>query len=314
MLKRNPFYRGDRPANVDQVVLTFSEATRPAWSPSSRTGSTTASPVLRDACRNVWPRGTASTGPAGSSSSVPRSGPAFVAFNHDRPAFKGPGQIPLEKAINYAIDRPEIARKFGYLGGKRTDQLLPPALARPASIYPLEGADPATARKWLARATIKPTTLVLYADNTSQGVAIAQTLVHDLKQIGIDVQVKYFFVNALAAKVATRGEPFDLALSGWIADYADPASFFVPLLYRGSGAQGVNLDDPRVDRRIEAANRLSGEARRKAWADLDVDLMRDNPPWAPLVHNQTRTFVSRSTGCVLDHPLYSFDIAAACKK
>ncbi len=207
-----------------------------------------------------------------------------------------------------------MARTFGYLGGKRTDQMLPPALARPASIYPLEGADPATARKWLARATIKPTTLVLYANNTPQGVALAQTLVHNLKQIGIDVQVKYFYFNVVAAKIATPGEPFDLALSGWIADYGDAAGFFVPLLYRGSGVSGVNLDDPRVNARIEAANRLTGEARRKAWADLDVDLMRDNPPWAPLVHNQIRTFVSRSTGCVLDHPVYSFDIAAACKK
>jgi hypothetical protein len=32
------------------------------------------------------------------------------------------------------------------------------------------------------------------------------------------------------------------------------------------------------------------------------------------VNNQRRTFVSRSTGCVLEHPLYDFDIAAACKK
>ena len=82
----------------------------------------------------------------------------------------------------------------------------------------------------------------------------------------------------------------------------------------GSGAQGVNLRRPTVNERIEAANRLSGEARRKAWADLDVDLMRDNPPWLPLVHNQIRTFVSQSLGCFLDHPLYRFDIAAACKK
>ena len=125
----------------------------------------------------------------------PSLGIFFVAFNHDRPAFRGPGQIPLAKAINYAIDRPAMARRFGYLGGRPTDQLLPPALARSASIYPLE-ADPATARKWLARATIKPSTLVLYADNTSRGVAIAQTLVSNLKQIGLDVQVKYFFFNA----------------------------------------------------------------------------------------------------------------------
>ena len=311
VLKRNPFYRGDRPANVDQVVLTF----------ATYEGCVVAVEQNRiDYCfpgiEQVPQRLAERYGinrPGGQFFVSPSLWITFVAFNHDRPAFNGPGQIPLAKAINYAIDRPEMARQFGYLGAKRTDQLLPPALARPASIYPLQGADPATARKWLARATIKPSTLVLYANNTPQGVAIAQTLVYNLKQIGIDVQVKYFFLNALVARVATRGEPFDLALSGWIPDYGDAASFFVPLLYRGGG-QGVNLDDPRVDRRIEAANRLTGEARRRAWADLDIDLMRDNPPWAPLVNNQIRTFVSRSTGCVLRHPLYVFDIAAVCKK
>jgi len=42
--------------------------------------------------------------------------------------------------------------------------------------------------------------------------------------------------------------------------------------------------------------------------------MRDNPPWAPFVHTQNRILVSRSTGCVLSHPVYGFDIAAVCKK
>ncbi len=127
---------------------------RPACSPSSRTGSTTASSAASSAgrCSGRWPRSTASTDPAGSSSSAPSLTTWFIAFNHDRPAFKGPGQIPLKKAINYAIDRPELARTLGYLAGKRTDQMLPPALARAESIYPLEGAEPATARKWLARA------------------------------------------------------------------------------------------------------------------------------------------------------------------
>ena len=40
----------------------------------------------------------------------PALGAWFIAFNHDRPAFDGPGQIPLKKAINYAIDRPELTR------------------------------------------------------------------------------------------------------------------------------------------------------------------------------------------------------------
>ena len=139
-------------------------------------------------------------------------------------------------------------------------------------------------------------------------------LVSNLKQIGIDLQVKYFDVNVLAEKARTRGEPFDLVLDGWAADYADAAGFFVQLLSRGGSSGGANLDDPRINGRIAAANRLTGEARRKAWADLDVDLMRNNPPWAPFVHTQARTFVSKGVGCVVDHPVYGFDLAAVCKK
>ena len=61
-----------------------------------------------------------------------------------------------------------------------------------------------------------------------QGVRQAQILALNLKQIGIDVQVKYFFVTALVARVATRGEPLDLALSGWLADYARSGQLLRP--------------------------------------------------------------------------------------
>jgi hypothetical protein len=68
-----------------------------------------------------------------------------------------------------------------------------------------------------------------------------------------------------------------------------------------------------VTARIDAASRLSGTARRKAWADLDADLMRTDPPWAPISHRTTRTFVSRSYGCFV-YNFYGPDLAAACKK
>ena len=311
LLKRNPYYSGNRPANVDQVVWTFNSfetcllAVEQDRIDYCYPGI---SRVPRDLAERYGinrPDGQFFVGPA----------PAtwYLAFNHDRPAFRGPGQIALKKAINYAIDRPELARAFGYLGGKRTDQMLPPALARAESIYPLAGSDYATARKWLRRAKHQPSDLVLYADNSPLGVALSQIIVFNIDRIGIDVHVKYFDINALADKVATRGEPFDLHLLGWIIDYPDGAGFFVPLLSRGAG-HGVNLDDARIQHRIDEANRLTGEARRKAWADLDVDLMRDNPPWAPFVHPETRTFVSKSTGCVFVHAVLSFDIAAVCKK
>ena len=318
VLKRNPYYRGDRPANVDEVVVTVGESPEACLlaAEQDRIDNCFISPIV-----GVYRRLAEQYGinrPGGQFFVGPSLSTWFIHFNHDRQAFKGPGQIALKKAINYAIDRPELARAFGYLGGRRTDQILPPALGRGASIYPLQGADPATARKWLARARFKPQTLVLYAANRRLGVTLAQVLRFNLNQIGIDLEVKYYDPNTGREKAGTRGEPFDLFINGWTPDYPDPAGLFLPLLNPDLRPTGnVNYSyfkDARVSARIEAANRLGGAARRKAWADLDADLMRNDPPWAPIIHSTNVTFVSRSYGCFLDHPVYNFDIAAACKK
>ena len=321
VLKRNPYYRGSRPANVDEVV----------WrTDASREACLTA--VQQDAvdhCVHFSIPPTAYRAlaeqyginrPGGQLFVSPGLTTWFLVFNHDRPAFQGRGQIPLKKAINFAIDRPELTRPFGYLAGRRTDQLLPPALgAHVRGIYPLGGPNLAAARHWLEQARVPPTKLVLYASNSPTQVTIAQVVAFELGQLGIDVEVKYFDAVTLLERVSTRGEPFDLHLNGWAADYADGGSFLEPILNgKDLGPTGnVNLsyfDDPATNARIEAATRLTGEARRQAWADLDADVMRTNPPVAPIIHTNNRAFISKSFGCFLFHPLYGVDIAAACKK
>ena len=137
--------------------------------------------------------------------------------------------------------------------------------------------------------------------------------------IGIEVEVKYFEQLTQVRKIGTRGEPFDVAMNAWTTDYVDPAGYFEPLLNgvnigRTGNLNSAYFDDARVNARIAAAGRLRGEARRRAWADLDVDLMRDNPPWAPIFHPNQRAFVSKSFGCFVLHPLNGVSIAAACKK
>ena len=60
---------------------------------------------------------------------------------------------------------------------------------------------------------------------------------------------------------------------------------------------------------------MTGPARQQARIDLDADLMRTNPPWAPVFHRTSVDFVSASFGCFLSHPVYkSVDLAVACKK
>jgi len=319
VLKRNPYYRGDRPANVEEVV----------WRTAVSREECLAA-VQQDVLDHCVHFSTPATAwrPLAEQYGVNKGrlfvspGPAtwFLVFNHDRPAFRGRGQIPLKKAINYAIDRPALTRPFGYLAGRRTDQLLPPALgARVASIYPLGGSNIAVARRLLQQVRSRPTRLVLYMSNSPTQVTIAQSVALDLGRLGIDVEVKHFDAEILVQRLGTRGEPFDIALNGWAADYGDAGSFLEPILNGKDLGPTGNLnvsyfDDPQTNARIEAASRLTGEARRKAWADLDVDLMRDNPPVAPIIHINTRAFISKSFGCFLMHPFYGVDIAAACKK
>jgi ABC-type transport system substrate-binding protein len=321
VLRRNRFYRGGRPANVDQVVWTIGVSVE---------GCRLATEQDRiDYCVLTPLPGTNTYRELAARYGINRPGgqlffdtvlnTQFFAFNHDRKAFKGRGQIALKKAINYAIDRPALARAFGYLGARRTDQLLPPALGRDESIYPITGADPAAARKLIARARFKPSRLVLYAWNRGFGFAAAEVFKFDLQQIGIDVDVKYFDPGQVYERAGIRGEPFDVVQTGWAIDYADAEAYFDPLLNgRNLGTTGNTntsyFDEPRISARIAAASRLPGEARRKAWANLDVDLMRNDPPWAPFVHWATRDFVSPSFGCYLFQPVYWLDIAAACKK
>jgi ABC-type oligopeptide transport system substrate-binding subunit len=232
-----------------------------------------------------------------------------VAFNHTRPAFAGPGQIPLKRAINYALDRPELARSFGYLAARRTDQLLPPPLARNVSLYPIKGQDLTAARRELARAEDKPERLVLYWRTTDQ--AAARVVAFNLGQLGIDVVVKYFETNFLEEKLETRGEPFDLYVEAWGWDYVDGGGFFVPL-HKWRPLAGHR----RYAAAIRAVDSVRGDAlRAAAWADLDVELMRDDPPRASFVHGMIRFFLSPSFGCFMQNPVTSgVNLIAACKK
>jgi ABC-type oligopeptide transport system substrate-binding subunit len=315
VLRRNPFYRGNRPANVDQVVwttgVTVEECQRAVEEDRADFCGEPGAP------RGAYPALAGRYGinrPGGQLFVRPRPATWFLVFNNERPSFRGPGQIPLKKAINYAIDRPALTRAFGFLAGKRTAQMLPPVLARRANVYPLGGADAVTARRWYQRARLKPTTLVLYAWAIPPAVEAAEVLRFNLKQLGIELDVRFLEPFTVIEKARIPGEPVDLVMNAWAADYTDGATFFVPLLARGGSANVGNVDDPAIDRRIAATNRLAGEARRRAWSDLDADLMRDDPPWAPFMHLNMRTLVSRSLGCFVDHPLYRVDIAAVCKK
>jgi ABC-type transport system substrate-binding protein len=324
VLERNRFYKGGRSANVDHVVYTVGpgqEACRQAVEQDELDWCEFLSDTdYRDIAALYG-----LNRPNGRFFFNPTLATGYFAFNHDRPAFKGRGQIPLMKAINWAIDRPALVRVSGYLGGERTDQILPPAMGREASIYPTGGVDEeslAEARALLAKASFKPKSLVLYAATSPSFFPIwAQIFQFNMKRLGIDVEIKYFgTAGAMFAAAGVRRAPFDVVTGRWSVDYADPSTYFDPLLNGDNITPTGNtniayFDRPEYNRAIERIDRLTGLARRKAWADLDVEMMRDDPPWAPFLNGARADFISRSYGCYVLQPVIGrLDIAAACKK
>jgi hypothetical protein len=94
---------------------------------------------------------------------------------------------------------------------------------------------------------------------------LAQVVHDNLAAIQIDVQPQFFPVPEFFGRIATPGEPWDLALPAWNADYADPWDFIDVLLNGknapGAGGSDINygsFDDPTFNqRRATKRTRLS---------------------------------------------------------
>ena len=67
----------------------------------------------------------------------------FVRMNTSQPLFKN--NPKLKQAVNHAIDRPAMVRQHGFLGGGRTDQILPVGMPgyKDWNLYSLKAASPA---------------------------------------------------------------------------------------------------------------------------------------------------------------------------
>jgi peptide/nickel transport system substrate-binding protein len=292
LVVRNPYYRGGRAATVEQIAYTFGNAL--------------------EASRLRLENGDADLGSfpvAASAELVQKYGLnkgrffvrkslafTYLVLNHDRPLFRG--NTKLKQAVNHAIDRPHLARQHGFLGGARTDQILPPGMPgfRDWNIYSLKRADPDRARE-LARGNLRGGKGVFYSSSTGTGPTIAQVVQYNLRQIGLDLEIRLFERVVQHAKMATRGEAFDIGLESWAADYPDPSNF-VNVLLSGSSIgpeHNQNLayfDDPVFNERMRRAALLEGDERYETFGLLERDLMSRAAPLAPYVNPTARVLVS----------------------
>jgi ABC-type oligopeptide transport system substrate-binding subunit len=240
----------------------------------------------------------------------------FFSLNSERPLFKNNAR--LRRAINFAVDRARLAAAHGYQSERATDQHLPIGFPgfKDARIYPVRGSNLRRARA-LARGRRRGGKAVLYTASVPLGLEVAQVMKQNLARIGLDVEIKPFPPELLLAKLATRGEPFDIAwaIGGWLTDYNDPYAFINVLLHGRSENNWSYFSSPRFNRLMtRASSRPLGPARYRAYGNLDVALARVAAPMVAYASGNEVTFVSRRLDprCRILRP--NLDLAAVCLK
>ena len=308
----NPNYKGPRPRNVSRFDITVN--TDP-----DQSFLQVKSGQIDDDLAGPPPSDKASLLQAGLLHKQffvnPLASTTYVALNTTRPMF---GDVNARKAVNYAIDRHAMLSAFGVLAGQRDDQFMAPAVPgyTNANIYPLKAPNIAKAKSLYS----KGGSAVIYVRGRPYQLVQGQILQYNLKQIGIDASIQQFTASVFYAKAGTKGEPFDAAIGAWGWDYPDPYDF-LNVFFDGNNIHDTNnqnlsyFNDPKVNKMLEQAASLTGQARYKTYGQLDITIARDYAPHANMYHPTFADFLSSrmAPACYVFQPIYGVqDLGAEC--
>ena len=304
-LRQNPHYRGKRPRRVNSFVVTFTsngtevidriEAGRADWGwISSPAWAARGDELMRKYGRSRLSR----------LQRRPSSDLSFFILNTRRGIFR---DAHLRRAVNFAVNRRRLVKLHGAGLASVTDQYIPPAMPgfRDVRLYQ---STPRVARALkLARGRLGNGKVVLYTGTPELRFAEAQVVKSNLAQIGLQVEIRQF--ADLTKRILTPNEPYDMAWSGWTADYPDPYGILNILL-----GDRPYFKSPTYTRRLQRASRLGGTKRYREYARLDAELADKVAPLLVYMTRNEPTLVSRNVDprCRVLRP--ALDLAAVCLK
>ncbi|HEU5362835.1 MAG TPA: ABC transporter substrate-binding protein, partial [Gaiellaceae bacterium] len=298
VLKRNPYYKGNRPANPDQIVFT------PNVNPDQSLLQIKAGQSDFD-LGQIPPTAAADLAKQygvnkGRFFVGPTSCVSYMAMNNARAPFNN---VNLRKAVEYAIDRPAQVRLLGAYAGKRTSQMLVPGIPgyRPYNAYPIKGADVSKAKQVGGAAIASAPALKVIHTTSASSTNRAQVAEFNLKQVGFKVDDVPTPATNFYQVIQTKGTTYNFTTNGgWCADYFDPFDY-LNVLFDGRKIQAANnnnyayFNNAAFNKGLDHAASLSGKARAAAYAKLDRDLMVKYAPVVPYVISTNRYFVSSRT-------------------
>jgi peptide/nickel transport system substrate-binding protein len=262
--------------------------------------------------------------------SKPLVGTGYLALNvsHKNGIFKG--NVPMRKAVNWAVNRKQYVQQAGLDAGEAWTHLLPPGMPGAVvkkSKQPYSKTSKYTKAKGLASGHFKNGKIIVWYRNSSDALRNQWAIVHrDLRALGFkesNIESRGWDASIYDA-AGERGANFDMTVStGWLQDYPDPYDFVNILLHGGTNihASGnVNysyFNNPTYDKKMDKAARLVGKKRLKAYGKLDLAIAKNAAPMASMrTYNNRYLFSNRvNKKCLVYQGVYAdWSIPALCLK
>ena len=302
VLRANPNYKGSRPQNFHEIDISANQAdTVIADGPVS--GAVDSSPAL-NASDSWW-----TSFKAGRPNQLqinPQASIRYLALNSLRLP------VALRKAVNYAINRVELTQLARVFSQTPADHIIPPGVpgVSAGSFYPVTG-DPTTAAA-LAAGYSAP--IEIYSLPNPYAVSVATSVAASLQAIGLTAHVSQLPGSQWFAFLANPASAWDIAVTGWIADYLDASDFFNGIVRSGGFGNLGHFSDPGYDAAINSADSLPlGPARSSAFAQLDRNVSLDAAPMAVFANLNSVDPFSTRIGCQTYSPAFGIDLVALCQ-
>jgi peptide/nickel transport system substrate-binding protein len=221
----------------------------------------------------------------------------WEAFNN---AYGATKNLAVRRALNYAIGRKPILTLNGKYAGTLSDQVLVPGLPgyKKINIYP-NFPDFAKAKAAGGSAlNNQPPINIYYNQASTARTNEALFEKAQLAKIGLQANLMTSDPNSYYGPLETKGTTYNIAHTGWCADYFDPFDF-INVNFDGRTIQQTgNVDymyfnNSKFNSLMDKAASKSGQARANAYAALDKTLMTKYIPIAPLYVPNSRFLTSK---------------------
>ena len=284
-LRKNPYWHGERPRHLDGVDVQWNLNEQDAYE-QTLAGKLDEGPVP------AFER-TALLDRFGINKTrfwrEPIQCMSFITLNNEKGVFAQ--NAALRKAFNWAIDRTDYAAgnfaitPWTHLLSPVTPGSITAKRKQPYSAHSNIVKARALAAGHLGDGTIK----VWYRSSGTLNPQQAEIVKRDLIRLGFDpakIVMKGFSGAQIYDAMGVRGADFDVGVSiGWCSDYPE-GSFLAAVL------QSANVQNSALERKVAAASKLPERQRAAALGKLDLEIMRNVAPIAPMGYYNNLFFFS----------------------